>query len=381
MEVVMENSRISICNGSLLRKSFLTLMAAAAISMSPVQDGFAAEAPAGPGKVYPPGDSDLALRHRALVVLFVLNSLGARSCKDINRECLEFHLQQVCMPDGTIYRNPQGQSLFLSFNVEDLSAALGQPIQLPVDADQALGQASTEGQAGLVVCFIAAGANVEAVDRNGYIPLRLAALRGNEQACVLLLAVGANASAVGRDGSTPLHSAAMRGYEQVCVLLLVARADVNAVNRFGLTPLHGAALKGHASVCVLLLAAEADIDVADQHGRTPLHWAAMNGHEQVCSLLIEAGADIDFKCQLNRTPLYWAALNGQEQVCVLLLAAGVDVGAADQNGETPAMVASNCGYTELAERLDNATNARDVVEKIVSDMVKAVNSVVPESVD
>jgi ankyrin repeat protein len=290
MEVVMKNLRKFV-----FKKCFLTLIAAAAISMSLVQDNFPAAASAGSGKVYPRGESHLALRRRALVVLFALNSRGNNSCADVNWRCLEFHLQPVCMPDGTIYRNPQGQSLFLSFNVEDLSAALGQLVQLPVYADQALNEASTEGQTGLVVFFLAVGDSVNLANEWGI---------------------------------TPLHYASIGGHESVVQILLASGADVETINQFGWTPLHLAASRGHSQVIRVLLAAGATVDV-DQSGWgpvdvtvnewtpfgwTPLHRAAQRGREETCVLLIDAGADINFLDLNHRTPAMLARENGHQEL-------------------------------------------------------------------
>jgi ankyrin repeat protein len=284
MEVMMENSRKSVLRKFVLRKCFLTFMAAAVISMSPVQDNFLAAAPAGSSKGYTSEESHLALRRRVLVVLFALNSLGSKGCLDVNRGCLEFHLQQVCMPDGTIYRNSQGQSLFLSFNVEDLSAALGQPVKLPANADRSLSLASHRGQIGLVIFSFAAGANAGAVDYNGSTPLHRASLNGDMHVCVLLIASGVIMDAT-NNGSTPLHWAALNGHEQVCTLLIAAGANVGATNFSGYTPLHFASRNGHEQVCTLLIEAGADLSFSNNSGETPSMFARNSGYHNLATKL------------------------------------------------------------------------------------------------
>jgi ankyrin repeat protein len=367
MEVVMENLRKPVLRKLVLRKCFLTLMTAAVILMLPVQDSFAAEAPSDSaswfslnksrivlavvatgaagyafyrlinpkGQVWQKEESDAALGRRTLIVLFALNSLGSKSCKDVNYRCLEFHLQPVCMPDGTIYRNPQGQLLFLTFNVENLSAALGQRVRLPANADQDLYKASMEGQTGLIVFFLAVGVDVGVVNQYGSTPLYCAALFGHMQVCDLLIVAGANAGAANKDGYTPLHGAAMGGYEQVCDLLIAAGANAGAADNNGMTPLYCAVVNRHEQVCNLLLAAGANVDAADNNGNTPLHYAVVNRHEQVCNLL---------------------------------LAAGADPRAADQDGQTPAMTARAENHLNLARILEAAEAAASVVPGSVGDV-------------
>ena len=91
--------------------------------------------------------------------------------------------------------------------------------------------------------FLAAGVDVNIVDRRGWTPLHSAARYSRDPGCVrLLLDAGASVSAKDRAGDTPLHWAAAENPE-VAVLsaLLAAGADVNARDRFGWTPIHTAA--------------------------------------------------------------------------------------------------------------------------------------------
>jgi uncharacterized protein len=60
------------------------------------------------------------------------------------------------------------------------------------------------------------------------------------------LATGANVNAVDKDGRTALWWAASRGHVECATALIDAEADVNKGDKDGDTPLHRASLRGHA---------------------------------------------------------------------------------------------------------------------------------------
>ena len=61
-----------------------------------------------------------------------------------------------------------------------------------------------------------AGANVNAVDKEqGWTPLYDACYCGHEAMVMPLVIAGANVNAVGKQGCTPLHIACQNGYEAV----------------------------------------------------------------------------------------------------------------------------------------------------------------------
>lgn len=84
-----------------------------------------------------------------------------------------------------------------------------------------------------------AGVNVNAVTTtNGAMPLHIAAGGVvNREVCKALIAAGANVEARDKNGNTPLHYAAYCGNEDAAEVLLDAGADMNAVNDNGDTPL------------------------------------------------------------------------------------------------------------------------------------------------
>ncbi|VDD80994.1 unnamed protein product [Mesocestoides corti] len=75
-----------------------------------------------------------------------------------------------------------------------------------------------------------------------------------------LLEAGADVNAHDKGGLIPLHNASSYGHVDVAALLIRHGTSVNAVDKWGYTPLHEAAQKGRTQLCSLLLA----------HGANPL---------------------------------------------------------------------------------------------------------------
>jgi ankyrin repeat protein len=89
----------------------------------------------------------------------------------------------------------------------------------------ASGTTSTDGSEACVLALLAAGASVDAADKEGVTPLHEAALPGNITCMQLLLGAGASTTAVTHTGCTALHIAAMQGHDTGVQLLLEAGAD------------------------------------------------------------------------------------------------------------------------------------------------------------
>jgi len=85
-----------------------------------------------------------------------------------------------------------------------------------------------------------------------------------------LLQHGADVNAQDKGGLIPLHNAASYGHVDVAALLIKYNACVNATDKWAFTPLHEAAQKGRTQLCALLLAHGADPTLKNQEGQTPL---------------------------------------------------------------------------------------------------------------
>ena len=122
-----------------------------------------------------------------------------------------------------------------------------------------------------------------------------AAYDGNIEAVKQHLAAGADVNAKDEDGYTPLYAVAGRGHKEIAELLIAKGADVNPKREDGATPLLIAAVAGHKEVAELLIAKGADVNAKDKKGWTLLQHAVMMSKREIVGLLITKGADVNAK--------------------------------------------------------------------------------------
>ncbi len=134
---------------------------------------------------------------------------------------------------------------------------------------------------------------VRAYLEGGNFPLHWAAKAGQVEVVKLLLAAGADKEAQDKDGFRPLHRAADRGHVEVVKALLAAGAEKEAQDiAVDSRPLHLAAEEGYVEVVQALLAAGVEKEEAlDKDGNRPLHLAADRGHGEVVKALLAAEAN------------------------------------------------------------------------------------------
>ena len=75
----------------------------------------------------------------------------------------------------------------------------------------------------------------------------------NVEVAEYLLENGADVNAQDKGGLIPLHNASSYGHVDIAALLITFNASVNAVDKWGFTPLHEAAQKGRTQLCSLLV--------------------------------------------------------------------------------------------------------------------------------
>ncbi|MYD15240.1 MAG: hypothetical protein F4X00_16725, partial [Gemmatimonadetes bacterium] len=241
----------------------------------------------------------------------------------------------------------------------------------------------------IIDALVAAGSDVNAVDRFGNPPL-LRVLRNGSGAlsptteiepdsaasahagaivglALRLLEAGADPAAQGARGETPLHVAARYRTQAPARALLDAGADLDARTEMGDSPLHRAARAGIPEIIALLVAAGAEINRQNEQGLSPLHSAVLGGvsfrlpavsprvsTDPVrirAAALLEAGADPNLQSAEGDTPLHLAAQVFDTALVSLLVGAGADVNARNNTGETPFQAARNHANAPVAGKL------------------------------
>ena len=96
----------------------------------------------------------------------------------------------------------------------------------------------------------------------------------NLEVAEFLLERGADVNAQDKGGLIPLHNASSYGHLDIAALLIKYNTVVNATDKWGFTPLHEAAQKGRTQLCALLLAHGADTFLKNQEGQTPVDLAS-----------------------------------------------------------------------------------------------------------
>jgi ankyrin repeat protein len=220
--------------------------------------------------------------------------------------------------------------------------------------------------------MLRAGADPNAPDESGALPLHMAAAWGSPAMVEELLRHGADPHL--DDGwGEPLHEAAEGGRADVVVLLLAAgaytdhrRATPSEAHRLDdrATPLHLAVEAGSAATAATLLAKGAAVNLPDCDGCTPLDWLHLSGpgssHDGLLALLLAYGATPGEECMgkfvRGEVPptcenLVYAVRRGHLPSVRALLAAGAPVTAADDRGESVLDVAAGLGRIRIVQVL------------------------------
>lgn len=156
--------------------------------------------------------------------------------------------------------------------------------------------------------------------------LLVAAESGDLDAAQAELAAGADVNQSDDDGWSALHLSALNARTPVVEALVRHPAiDVNCRNKWKSTPLSLASAKGHYA-CILAIVEHPQTDInarAEYYGRTALIEAAKNGHMNVVRLLVESGADVNSTDKSGRNNALIEAIKGRHyEIAEYLLGSG-----------------------------------------------------------
>lgn len=178
------------------------------------------------------------------------------------------------------------------------------------------------GNAAVIRLLIELGADVNAADKSGWIPIGLAAWRGAQyrETVDALLDAGAALPSGGREAGMLLEYAAAGGLERLYDAMIEKGAAPDTASAF----LHAAAGGGSKRIVESLVARGFDANKKDEFGWTPLHIAAEQGQREIMALLLERGAGIDARNMLGQTAYNVLQERDDGELAAFLRAAGAD---------------------------------------------------------
>jgi hypothetical protein len=205
--------------------------------------------------------------------------------------------------------------------------------QIPPSAEEKAGYrgllaAAARGDAANIKALIAKGARPDVRDGYGRTPLHVAAYGRHHEAMRVLVAAGANPNALERDRYDIVTIAAVAN--DVATLRLALELGCSAKNvtsRYDGTALIAAAHLGHADVVRTLIKAGAPLDHVNNLGWTALIESIVLGdggprHTDTLKALVEAGANVNLPDRNKQTPLTLARRRGFAEMVKILERAG-----------------------------------------------------------
>jgi excisionase family DNA binding protein len=158
--------------------------------------------------------------------------------------------------------------------------------------DSALLSAARQGDLDAVKGLLAAGADANAQDGEGWTALMMATVQGHLEVGGALLDAGADLHLKNNNGWSALRFAVSMDDTEAVRLLLDMGADVNDKDSEGNTALMQAAGEKSMESINLLLAHGADADIRNRAGETALSIASRHGYPEIVELLDEGGAEV-----------------------------------------------------------------------------------------
>ncbi len=173
----------------------------------------------------------------------------------------------------------------------------------------------------IVKRLIDGGAPIDFKLADGSALMHAVAHKCNKATVMMIKKSGIEHDVPRNDGFTPLRVAVISGNEPGVKALLELGANINTLDNKGITPLLSAVLNDQETMVKLLLANGADASVTvifENILLNALNAAVMKGSEKIVQLLVDVGTPVDVKLQDSQTPIKIAEESGLDEIVTIL---------------------------------------------------------------
>ncbi|HUF04877.1 MAG TPA: DM9 repeat-containing protein [Aridibacter sp.] len=183
----------------------------------------------------------------------------------------------------------------------------------PLSRRTALMEASAGKHGDALRYLLENGANVVAIDTEGYSAFQLAVIADSDKTLKIFIEDTRKIRPSDVEAERGLRTAARFGKKDSLDYLIKQNVDVNSRGPFnGFTPLMWAAAEGRGDSTEMLIKAGADLNAQNAQGETALMLAAAHSKTNTLKELISAGAKLDLRDRQGRTALDLAIANGHD---------------------------------------------------------------------
>lgn len=224
------------------------------------------------------------------------------------------------------------------------------------EGSTALHEAIKKGHTKVVECLASFQECLETRNALGETPLLAAATKGNRVICEKLVKAGANIDAVDKEGLTALILAVLGKDPQTVTYFAGYKHLLEIGNSGGSTPLIFAANNGFSAACEILVKAGANLYVRNNEETSVLHVAAGNGDPETVRYLATNKPLLELRSG-EYTPLLFAAGLGKRAACEILIKAGAKPDVVNDKGSTALHLSVSC---------DNGKGNRETLEYLAT---------------
>lgn len=196
------------------------------------------------------------------------------------------------------------------------------------------------------------GLDVNSLDKNGYMPIHLAAQLDSIKNVQLLIRFGATVNVKGPSGWLELHLAIFKKRTKIVQFLIESGSDFNAFAN-GEMPIHIAANSGAFDCVKLLKNYGADVNARGLKGWRPIHFSVDKKFTEIVKYLLQNGAKVNSKTDEGSLPIHIAAQSGCIRIVELLIEHGANLHAKGSNGWLPLHYAAYFKHFEVAQFIIN----------------------------